>query len=55
MTSDKRTVPVSVNGTLAWDISGKRDPYNCIDICPDTLYYHCPDAKETDIPIFQTA
>ena len=27
-----------MNGTLAWDISGKRDPYNCIDICPDTVY-----------------
>jgi hypothetical protein len=26
-----------MNGTLAWDISGRRDPYNCIDICPDTL------------------
>lgn len=26
-----------MNGTLAWDISGCRDPYNCIDICPDTL------------------
>lgn len=27
-----------MNGTLAWDISEKRDPYNCIDICPDTVY-----------------
>ena len=27
-----------MNGTLAWDISGERDPYNCIDICPDTVY-----------------
>lgn len=27
-----------MNGTLAWDISGKRDPYTCIDICPDTIY-----------------
>lgn len=27
-----------MNGTLAWDISGQRDLYNCIDICPDTLY-----------------
>lgn len=27
-----------MNGTLAWDISGTRDPYNCIDICPDTVY-----------------
>lgn len=27
-----------MNGTLAWDISKKRDPYSCIDICPDTVY-----------------
>ncbi len=27
-----------MNGTLAWDISKCRDPYNCIDICPDTVY-----------------
>jgi len=27
-----------MNGTLAWDISGKRDPYTCIDICPDSVY-----------------
>ena len=27
-----------MNGTLAWDISGKGDPTNCIDIDPDTLY-----------------
>lgn len=27
-----------MNGTLAWDVSRCRDPYNCIDICPDTVY-----------------
>ena len=27
-----------MNGTLAWDISRCRDLYNCIDICPDTVY-----------------
>jgi hypothetical protein len=27
-----------MNGTLAWDISEKRDSYNCIDLCPDTVY-----------------
>ena len=27
-----------MNGTLAFDISHIRDPYNCIDICPDTIY-----------------
>ncbi len=27
-----------MNGTLAWDISGKYDPTNCLDIDPDMLY-----------------
>ena len=27
-----------MNGTLAFDISLSRDPYSCIDICPDTIY-----------------
>ncbi len=27
-----------MNGTVAWDISGKRDPANCIDIDPFTVY-----------------
>ena len=27
-----------MNGTLAWDVSECRDSYNCIDICPDTVY-----------------
>lgn len=27
-----------MNGTLAFDISEARDPCNCIDICPDTIY-----------------
>lgn len=27
-----------MNGTLAFDVSAIRDPYNCIDICPDTIY-----------------
>lgn len=28
-----------MNGTLAWDISGKMDETDCIDIDPFTLYY----------------
>ncbi len=43
-----------LNGTLAWDISGKRETANCLDICPDTLYFHCPDVKERDIPFFKS-
>lgn len=27
-----------MNGTLAFDTSRIRDPYNCIDLCPDTVY-----------------
>ena len=27
-----------MNGTLAWDLSGKFDPTNCIDIDPETIY-----------------
>lgn len=27
-----------INDTLAWDISGQQDPYECIDIDPITLY-----------------
>jgi len=29
---------IKMNNTLAFDISEKRDPCNCIDICPDTVY-----------------
>ena len=27
-----------MNHTLAWDLSGRRDPGDCIDIDPDMLY-----------------
>jgi len=27
-----------LNDTLAWDLEGKRDSYNCLDIDPDVLY-----------------
>lgn len=27
-----------LNDTLAWDIDGNRDSFNCIDIDPDVLY-----------------
>jgi hypothetical protein len=27
-----------LNKTLAWDLSGKFDPYNCIDIDPENIY-----------------
>ena len=27
-----------MNDTLAWDLTGKNDPFECIDIDPDYLY-----------------
>lgn len=42
-----------MNNTLAWDVAGKRNAEECIDICPDTIYYYSPDAKEQDIPLFK--
>ncbi len=35
-----------LNNTLAWDLSGKFDPYNCLDLDPEQLYNSCPDVKE---------
>jgi len=41
-----------MNGTLAWDLSGKRDPYQCLDLDPDTLY---EEAVEVRDPLSRTA
>jgi hypothetical protein len=27
-----------INDTVAWDMGGNRDPYNCVDIDPLTLF-----------------
>ena len=37
-----------MNGTLAFDVSFARDPYSCIDICPDTVY---EDSEKCSIDI----
>lgn len=29
-----------LNNTLAWDLSGHFDPYECIDIAPEMIYEH---------------
>ncbi len=34
-----------MNGTLAWDIDGKRDTTRSLDIAPDTLYELKPVAE----------
>ncbi len=41
-----------LNNTLAWDLSGRFDPYECIDIDPDTLY---SNSVEVDDPLGETA
>ena len=37
-----------LNGTLAWDLDGKMDGYNCIDIAPETIY---ENGKEVSDPL----
>ncbi len=34
------------NDTLAWDLSGKFDLYNCLDLDPEELYNSCPEVEE---------
>jgi len=34
-----------MNGTLAWDISGKFDQQTCIDIDPETIYLNGADVS----------
>lgn len=36
-----------LNNTLAWDLAGKFDPYNCLDLDPEELYNSCPEVKES--------
>ncbi|MCL4515358.1 MAG: DUF2442 domain-containing protein [Firmicutes bacterium] len=38
-----------LNDTLAWDISGKFDPSNCLDLDPEELYDSCPEVEEPKI------
>ena len=33
----KNTLTV-MNGTVAWDLQGNRDEYNCIDVDPETVF-----------------
>ncbi|MCB8815390.1 DUF2442 domain-containing protein [Desulfosporosinus shakirovi] len=35
-----------LNHTLAWDIAGKFDPTECLDLDPEELYNSCPDVME---------
>jgi len=40
-----------LNDTLAWDISGTFDPYNCLDLDPEELYNSCPEVTEPKVNI----
>lgn len=40
-----------MNDTAAWDLSGRHDPDNCIDIDPETLY----QAPEVEDPLKKPA
>lgn len=35
-----------MNGTLAWDIAGNFDQYNCLDIDPETIYEKGVDVSD---------
>ncbi|GAB4443382.1 MAG: DUF2442 domain-containing protein [Turneriella sp.] len=35
-----------LNGTLAWDLSGHRDPYDCLDLDAENLFNTCPKVKD---------
>ena len=41
-----------LNGTLAWDVSGNFNPYECIDLDPDMLYN---ESVEVPDPLATTA
>ena len=40
-----------LNDTLAWDLSGKHDPTDCLDLDPEVLYNNCPEVEESNIHI----
>ena len=40
-----RSTVTVLNDTVAWDLSGKRDPYDCIDLDAMTIYA-TPEIKE---------
>ncbi len=41
-----------LNNTLAWDLSGRFDPTNCIDLDPEVLYH---ESKEITDPLSSAA
>ena len=41
-----------LNNTLAWDLEGNFDPYNCIDLDPESIY---SEGKSIKDPLIKTA
>jgi hypothetical protein len=35
-----------LNYTLAWDLTGHRDPYECLDLDAENLYNTCPKVRD---------
>jgi hypothetical protein len=40
-----------LNDTLAWDLSGKYDQSDCLDLDPEELYNSCPEVTEPKLNI----
>lgn len=40
-----------LNHTLAWDLNGNRDEYNCLDIDPETIYLNGTDVEDPNTNI----
>ena len=40
-----RSAMTVLNNTVAWDLSGKRDEYDCIDLDPEALFA-CPEVPD---------
>lgn len=40
-----------LNHTLAWDVLGDQDSYNCLDIDPETIYLNGIDVEDPNINI----
>ena len=40
-----------LNHTLAWDLLGDGDTYNCLDIDPETIYLNGIDVEDPNINI----
>jgi len=41
-----RSALTVMNGTVAWDLSGRRDETACVDLDPLRLYRECPEVPE---------